>query len=104
MLMMQNEFFQLAIDAVEADKVEVPFDYYGHTPGNPELAPQRRVEPMKKEDLNTGLITVTPDEETGKLKVKIPPLTSLNEKTKTYCFRTWRMPWLWYFLWTRIIL
>ena len=46
-----EQFFQLAIDAVETDKVEVPFDYYGHTPGNPELAPKRRVEPMKKEDL-----------------------------------------------------
>ena len=77
-----EQFFQLAIDAVEANKVEVPFDYFGHTPGNPELAPQRRVEPMKKEDLNTGLITVTPDEETGKLKVKIPPLRALTKKPK----------------------
>ena len=57
-----EQFFQLAIDAVEAGKVEVPFDYFGHTPGDPELAPKRRVEPLKKEDLNTGLITVTPNE------------------------------------------
>ena len=63
-----EQFFQLAIDAVEAGKVEVPFDYFGHTPGNPELAPKRRVEPLKKEDLNTGLITVTPNEETGRIK------------------------------------
>ena len=63
-----EQFFQLAIDAVEAGKVEVPFDYFGHTPGDPELAPKRRVEPLKKEDLNTGLITVTPNEETGRIK------------------------------------
>ena len=37
---------------------------------------------MKKEDLITGLITVTPDEETGKLKVKIPPLRALTKKPK----------------------
>ena len=53
---------------LKLDKVEVPFDYFGHTPGNPELAPKRRVEPLKKEDLNTGLITVTPNEETGRIK------------------------------------
>jgi pyruvate ferredoxin oxidoreductase alpha subunit len=32
--------------------------------------------------LNTGLITVTPDEKTGELKVKIPPLRSLTKKPK----------------------
>ena len=37
---------------------------------------------MKKEDLITGLITVTPDEESGKLKVKIPPLRALTKKPK----------------------
>ena len=31
-----EQFFQLAMDAVETGKVEVPFDYFGHTPGNPE--------------------------------------------------------------------
>ena len=89
---------------VEANKVEVPFDYFGHTPGNPELAPKRRVEPLKKEDLITGLITVTPDEETGKLKVKIPPLRALTKKPKRIASGSRRMPWLWYFRWTRIIL
>ena len=40
------------------------------------------MEPLKKEDLNSGLITVTPDEETGELKVKIPPLRALTKKPK----------------------
>jgi len=77
-----EQFFQLAVEAVEAGKVEVPFDYFGHTPGNPEAAPKRRIEPLKKEDLRTGLITVTPNEETGELKVKIPPLRALTKKPK----------------------
>lgn len=75
-------FFELAMDAAAKGKVEVPFDYYGQTPGDPDKAPKRVLEPMKYEDLKTGLITVTPDEETGKLKVKIPPLRALTKKPK----------------------
>jgi pyruvate ferredoxin oxidoreductase alpha subunit len=77
-----EQFFQLALEAAETAHVEKPFDYFGHTPGRKDLAPQRVLNPMKKEDLNTGLITVTPDEETGQLNVKIPPLRSLTKKPK----------------------
>jgi len=75
-------FFQLAIDAAEKGYVEKPFDYYGHTPGDPAKAPKRVLEPMKYEDLKTGLITVEKDEESGKLKVKVPPLRNLTKKPK----------------------
>ncbi|ETI68943.1 thiamine pyrophosphate-dependent enzyme [Neobacillus vireti] len=77
-----EHFFRLAIDAAETSFVERGFDYFGHNPGRPEFAPKRVLNPMKKEDLNTGLITVTPDENTGELKVKIPPLRSLTKKPK----------------------
>ncbi len=77
-----EHFFQLAIDAAEKGKVEVPFDYWGHTPGDPANAPKRVLNPMKYEDLNTGLIKVEPNEETGKLNVKIPPLRALTKKPK----------------------
>ena len=77
-----EHFFELALDAVEVNIVEKPFDYFGHTPGNPSLAPKRVVEPLKQEDLKTGLITVTPDKDSGELKVKIPPLRSLTKKPK----------------------
>jgi pyruvate ferredoxin oxidoreductase alpha subunit len=75
-------FFQLAQEAADKGFVEKPFDYFGHNPGKPEFAPKRVLNPMKKEDLNTGLISVTPDENTGELKVKIPPLRSLTKKPK----------------------
>ena len=75
-------FFQLAIDAAEKGYVEKPFDYHGHTPGDPDKAPKRVLEPMKYEDLKTGLITVEKDEESGKLKVKVPPLRNLTKKPK----------------------
>ncbi|WHY75408.1 thiamine pyrophosphate-dependent enzyme [Neobacillus sp. WH10] len=77
-----EHFFQLAQQAAENGVAEKPFDYFGHNPGNSEFAPKRILNPMKKEDLNTGLITVTPDENTGELKVKIPPLRSLTKKPK----------------------
>lgn len=77
-----EHFFLLAKDAAEMEIVEKPFDYFGHTPGDPDKAPQRVVNPLKREDLVTGLITVTPDAETGELKVRIPPLRSLTKKPK----------------------
>lgn len=58
-------FFELAIEAAKKGKVDKPFDYYGHTPGDPDKAPKRVLEPMKYEDLNTGMIKVEQNEETG---------------------------------------
>ncbi|MDF2716325.1 MAG: pyruvate synthase [Paenibacillus sp.] len=77
-----HNLFKFAIDAAEKGYVEKPFDYYGHTPGDPAKAPKRVLNPMKYEDLKTGLITVTPDAATGKLNVRIPPLRSLTKKPK----------------------
>jgi len=74
--------FELGLDAIRKGYVEKPFDYYGHTPGDPAKAPKRVLEPMKYEDLKTGLISVTKDEETGQLKVKVPPLRQLTKKPK----------------------
>ena len=75
-------FFELAIEAAKTGKVAVPFDYYGHTPGDPAKAPKRILEPIKYEDLKTGLISVTKDETTGELKVKVPPVRALTRKPK----------------------
>ena len=75
-------FFELAIEAARTGKVAVPFDYYGHTPGDPAKAPKRILEPIKYEDLKTGLISVTKDETTGELKVKVPPVRALTRKPK----------------------
>ncbi|MBP1155667.1 MULTISPECIES: thiamine pyrophosphate-dependent enzyme [unclassified Paenibacillus] len=77
-----HAFFELAIDAVKKGRVDAPFDYYGHTPGDPNNKPKRVIEPMKYEDLKTGLITVNKDEETGQLKVKVPPIRQLTKKPK----------------------
>ncbi|RCX17095.1 pyruvate ferredoxin oxidoreductase alpha subunit [Fontibacillus phaseoli] len=77
-----HHLFSLAIEAAKQDRVEVAFDYYGHTPGDREKAPTRVLNPLRFEDLKTGLITVTRNEETGKLGVRIPPLRALTKKPK----------------------
>ncbi|PZD93701.1 pyruvate synthase [Paenibacillus sambharensis] len=77
-----HEFFKLAMDAAKSGYVERPFDYYGHTAGNWEKAPKRLLEPLRPEDLNTGLITVSTEEESGRLKVKVPPVRQLTNKPK----------------------
>ncbi len=77
--------FEIAIEAMNSGKVAVPFDYFGHSAGDPSKAPQRVLEPMKYEDLNTGLITVKEEvDENGKIKlaVKVPPLRNLTKKPK----------------------
>ncbi len=77
-----HTMFEFAIEAMEKGKVEIPFDYHGHTPGDPDKKPKRVINPMKYEDLKTGLITVKRDENTGKVNVRIPPLRQLTKKPK----------------------
>ncbi len=77
-----EEFFQLALDAVEKGYAEVPFDYYGVHPGDIENAPKAVLEPVKTEEWKSGLIQVEKNEETGLLKVKVPPLRALTKKPK----------------------
>lgn len=77
-----HAFFQMAIETMEKGYAEKPFDYYGHTPGNPENVLKPVIEPMHGDVYKSGLISVTPDEATGKLKVKIPPLRALTSKPK----------------------
>ncbi|CAK4814478.1 unnamed protein product [Aphanomyces euteiches] len=77
-----HAMFEYALDALALGHVAVPFDYHGHTAGDPNKKMERVLNPMKFEDLKTGLITVTKNEETGMLNVKIPPLRALTKKPK----------------------
>lgn len=76
------KFFELAIEAKNKGYVEKAFDYYGHVPGNVENVMKSVIEPQYGDAYKTGLIEVKQDEETKKLKVKIPPLRSLATKPK----------------------
>lgn len=80
-----EEFFKLAIDAADKGYAEKPFDYFGHNPGvHGHAAEQKVIVPLHSESYNTGLITVTVDEASGKVKAKVPPLRSLTRKPKRF--------------------
>lgn len=74
--------FRLAMEAAEQGYAEKPFDYYGQLPGNESQKQQPVMEPLNGDAFKTGLIQVTEDPATGKLKVKVPPLRSLTNKPK----------------------
>lgn len=73
-------FFQFALDAAEKGYAEKPFDYHGHYPGEDQDALVPVMEPPGRDEFKTGLITVTVNEDTGRLKVKLPPLRQLTAK------------------------
>jgi pyruvate ferredoxin oxidoreductase alpha subunit len=77
-----EKFFDMAIEAAEKGYAEKPFDYYGHVPGNPEKILKPVITPQHGDVYKSGLIDVKLDEETNKLKVKIPPLRNLASKPK----------------------
>ncbi|MEQ2525970.1 pyruvate synthase [Robertmurraya yapensis] len=77
-----ENFFKMAMDAQEKGYAEKPFDYYGHVPGHPENVMKPVISPQHGDVYRSGLIQVTHDEETNKLKVKIPPLRALTSKPK----------------------
>jgi pyruvate ferredoxin oxidoreductase alpha subunit len=73
-------FFQLAIDAADKGYAEKPFDYYGYYPGEAKDVLVPVSEPLHGDAFKTGLIQVTQNEDTGLLKVKLPPLSQLTVK------------------------
>lgn len=77
-----EKFFEEAMEAAQLGYAKTEFDYYGITPGKEEDRLQQVIEPQHSDIYNSGLINVTEDEATGKLKVKMPPLRTLTEKPK----------------------
>ncbi|MBP3038965.1 pyruvate synthase [Bacillaceae bacterium Marseille-Q3522] len=75
-------FYAYAIAAMKQGFAEKPFDYYGVTPGRMADKFKQVIEPQYGEVFKSGLIQVTQDEETNRLKVKIPPLRALTAKPK----------------------
>ena len=77
-----KEFFNIALQTLEKGFAEKPFDYFGHVPGDPKQKWEQAIEPMYGDAFKSGLIQVIEDEETKRLKVKVPPLRALTSKPK----------------------
>ncbi|MBD8067435.1 thiamine pyrophosphate-dependent enzyme [Bacillus sp. PS06] len=75
-------FFNMAIDAMNKGYTNNPFDYYGYQKGEVENKQKPVMEPLQGDSFKTGLIQVTQDEQTKKLKVRIPPIRALTSKPK----------------------
>jgi len=74
-------FFRLAQEAADTGRVKVRFDYHGATAGDPNRVPPPGTPVITREEV-TGLVEVTQDPETGKLKVKLPPPRQMMERPK----------------------
>ncbi|MBA4537368.1 pyruvate synthase [Bacillus aquiflavi] len=77
-----EKFFMMAIEAKEKGAAQKSFDYYGHVPGDDKEKLTQVITPQYGDVYQSGLIHVSKDEETNKLKVKIPPLRALTSKPK----------------------
>jgi len=71
-----------AMDVARKGKVDVLFEYVGATPGDLSYVPGPTQAPLTKEDTTRGLLTLTKDENTGKLDVKGVSARPLNELPK----------------------
>lgn len=60
----------LALEAARKGKVDVPFDYIGTTPGDPDYKPEESFKPITLKEATPNIISVDKDEKTGKLVVK----------------------------------
>ena len=75
-------FFRLTLQAVESGTVDVPFDYYGVEPGDPEKSrPLNGTPPLTREEVTSGLLQIRPRPD-GRLDVEAPPYWELATKPK----------------------
>lgn len=65
-----EDMFSLTFDAVKKGKVEVPYDYIGVTPGDPDFQLPKGRPALTKEEQSPGILSVSKDEKTGKVEVK----------------------------------
>lgn len=76
------EFFNEALEVLKGNSKIKAFDYYGQAPGKEENELKDVILPQSGDVYKSGLISVTKDDTTQKLKVKIPPVRALMSKPK----------------------
>ena len=64
------EMFGVAQDAAKKGRAEIPYDYIGVSPGDPDWKPTEGRPALTEAEQSPGILTVTHDEETGKVDVK----------------------------------
>jgi pyruvate ferredoxin oxidoreductase alpha subunit len=75
--------FYQALEALDKGMVDVPFDYYGVTPGDPARVRRAPTLPaFTREAMRPGLVKTEKDPETGRLEVEVPPLWKLATRSR----------------------
>ena len=97
-------FFELTLDALEKGSIEKPFDYYGVFPGDRDQQMEQVIEPVYGDTYKTGLIKVTKDEETNKLKSANSTNSTFDGKAKTTSLWPWCLSRLRHFFRLRAVL
>ncbi|MBI4664924.1 MAG: pyruvate synthase [Nitrospinae bacterium] len=65
-----REMFRVAQDAAKKGRVDIPYDYIGAEPGDPNWKPVAGVPALTKEQQSPGILSVYKDEKTGLMEVK----------------------------------
>jgi pyruvate ferredoxin oxidoreductase alpha subunit len=72
-------FFETALDTVRTGKVDEAFAYHGAFAGDPNLEVAHGLPAIERAEVSRGMATVTPDDQSGKLKVELKPLWAMAE-------------------------
>jgi pyruvate ferredoxin oxidoreductase alpha subunit len=74
--------FRLALEAADSGRVAVPFDYHGVTPQTQADPTLRLLPSIPREESENGFVSVTVDEDSGRLVVEAPPAWKLVTRPK----------------------
>lgn len=72
-----EQFFALAAEAAASGRVATPFAYHGATPGKPGSGPRPGLPAIRAEETG-GMVHVTVDEATGRLRVELEPMWKMT--------------------------
>jgi pyruvate ferredoxin oxidoreductase alpha subunit len=73
-----EHFFEEALQAADGNVATVPFAYHGTYAGEPEKRPPRGLPAIPTEQVSRSMAEVTPDPETGRLRVELEPLWKMT--------------------------
>jgi pyruvate ferredoxin oxidoreductase alpha subunit len=72
------QFFAEALETAQQGSVAEPFAYHGTYAGEAGRAPPKGLPAMTTEEISRGMAKVTPDPESGRLKVELEPLWAMT--------------------------
>jgi len=88
-------FFEFAIDAMNKGYVEKPFDYYGHTPGDPDKKTETHIRTDGLRRFKDGLDYRRPRRRKWQIESKSTAIATIDEEAEADGSWTWSMSRMW---------